>query len=333
MIRCTLLALCILLLAACTFPGTVRPTVKIGLSAPFEGLYRDLGYEVLYAVRLAVRERNEAGGVGNRYLVELVALNDFNEPEEAALQVREMAADTGLLGAIGGWTAETARAAGEQSRLPLLTPDADEGELGVEAARFAALSLGARRAAVLHDQAPESRDLAAAFEAGFAGQGGQILSSITPGSDGWATVVAAARPDVLVIFADAESAADWAVQMRQAGFQGQILGGPSFGSSIVPKIAGSAVESALYVSPYAPVPDDPAFVTAYESLSGGVAPGPVAAWAYGAATDLLDAIAAADLETAADLSRFRAEEATDQQEQRLGSHIYRIEAGQVFCQP
>ena len=40
-------------------------------------------------MRLAVRQRNERGGVGDRYLVELVALNDFNEPSEATLQARE----------------------------------------------------------------------------------------------------------------------------------------------------------------------------------------------------------------------------------------------------
>jgi ABC-type branched-subunit amino acid transport system substrate-binding protein len=114
------IVVCCLLLAACAFPGSVKPTVKIGLAAPFEGRYRDLGYEVLHAVRLAVRQRNEAGGVGGRYLVELVALNDFNEPEEAALQAREMEVDPDLLGALGGWSPETAQAAAlEYERLEL----------------------------------------------------------------------------------------------------------------------------------------------------------------------------------------------------------------------
>ena len=63
-------AACCLLLVACVFPGSVKPTVKIGLSAPFEGLHRDLGYEALHAVRLAVRQRNEAGGIGGSYLIE-----------------------------------------------------------------------------------------------------------------------------------------------------------------------------------------------------------------------------------------------------------------------
>lgn len=118
----------LVLLSSCSFPGSVKPTVKIGLSAPFEGRYRDLGYEVLHAVRLAVRQRNEAGGVGGRYLVELVALNDFAEPTEAVWQAREMAADAGVLGVLGGWSAETARAAtAEYERLGLafLAPETD----------------------------------------------------------------------------------------------------------------------------------------------------------------------------------------------------------------
>jgi len=119
---------CGCLLAACSFPGSLKPTVKIGLSAPFEGRHRDLGYEALYAVRLAVRERNAAGGIASRYLVEFVALNDLNEPEEAARQAREMAADPGVLGVLGGWSSETGLAAApeyERLGLAFLTPEVD----------------------------------------------------------------------------------------------------------------------------------------------------------------------------------------------------------------
>jgi hypothetical protein len=99
------------LLAACRFPGSVKPTVKVGLSAPFEGLHRDLGYEVLHAVRLAVHQRNAMGGVGEQYLVEFVALNDFGEAEAAVEQARKMAVDPGVLGVLGGLSPEAARAA------------------------------------------------------------------------------------------------------------------------------------------------------------------------------------------------------------------------------
>ena len=127
-VRCVLCAgLYALLLAACTWPGTVKPTVKVGLSAPFEGLDRDLGYEVLHAVQLAVRERNAGGGVGGRYLIELVALNDFNEADKAVEQARKMAVDPGMLGVLGGWSQETQAVASEYDRLGLafLMPDID----------------------------------------------------------------------------------------------------------------------------------------------------------------------------------------------------------------
>lgn len=120
---CLLLAALSLLLAACCL--NVKPTVKIGLSAPFEGRDRDLGYEVLYAVRLAVRERNEEGGVGSSHLVEMVALNDFNEAAEVASQAYEMHADPDVLAVLGGWSPQAAAAAApvyEQLGLAFIAP-------------------------------------------------------------------------------------------------------------------------------------------------------------------------------------------------------------------
>jgi ABC-type branched-subunit amino acid transport system substrate-binding protein len=122
---CLLLVACLPALAACCPPGGAKPTVKIGLAAPFEGRQRDLGYEALYALRLAVRQRNEAGGVGGRYLVEMVALNDFDEPEAALEQAHKMAVDPDVLAVLGGWSPATAAAAGpayESLGLAFLSP-------------------------------------------------------------------------------------------------------------------------------------------------------------------------------------------------------------------
>jgi branched-chain amino acid transport system substrate-binding protein len=69
------------MLAACY--GSTQPVVKIGLIAPFEELYRADGYAALHAVRLAVEQRNAAGGVAGRQ-VALVALNDNGRADEAA---------------------------------------------------------------------------------------------------------------------------------------------------------------------------------------------------------------------------------------------------------
>lgn len=150
-------ACCVALLAACSLPGSVKPTVKIGLSAPFEGLHRDLGYEALHAVRLAVRQRNEAGGIDGRYLVELVALNDLNEAEEAVVQARKMAVDTGVMGVLGGWSPVAAQAAApeyEQLGLAFLSPGAD----------------------LTNDQSVQSA------AAGFAAEYGVLSGGVPPGS-------------------------------------------------------------------------------------------------------------------------------------------------------
>ena len=66
--------------------------------------------------------------MGGNYLVELVALNDFNEADKALVQARKMAIDPGVLGVLGGWTPETAQTMSlECSRLGLafITPDVD----------------------------------------------------------------------------------------------------------------------------------------------------------------------------------------------------------------
>ena len=47
------LILCLTACAPLVGYGSVPPTLKIGLVAPFEGIDRRLGYEALFAVKLA----------------------------------------------------------------------------------------------------------------------------------------------------------------------------------------------------------------------------------------------------------------------------------------
>lgn len=98
----------VLLTPAC---AVTRPTVKIGLVAPFEGEYRQVGYEVIYAVRLAVREANAAGGVAG-HTVELVALDDQGDPDRAREQARKLSLDPQVRLALGHWLTVTTQAAG-----------------------------------------------------------------------------------------------------------------------------------------------------------------------------------------------------------------------------
>ncbi len=118
-------------LVACV--PVVRPVVKIGLVAPFEGRYRDVGYEVIYAVRLAVREANAAGGVDG-YSVELTALDDGGDPTSAAEQARKLGTDPQILGVIGDWLEATTQSAAPvyaAEGLPLLATAAADLPQGI----------------------------------------------------------------------------------------------------------------------------------------------------------------------------------------------------------
>lgn len=101
------LALAILLVAGC---ASVDPVVKIGLVGPFEGRYRDTGYDAIYSARLAVREINAAGGVSG-YRVALVALDDRGDPELAAQAAASLALDPAVMAVAGHYLPDTTAAA------------------------------------------------------------------------------------------------------------------------------------------------------------------------------------------------------------------------------
>jgi ABC-type branched-subunit amino acid transport system substrate-binding protein len=100
----------LLLLLLATSCRSVPPAVKIGLAAPFEGRWRDVGYDAIYAARLAVREANESGGITG-YRVELVALDDGGDARLAAEAAATLAADPEVLVVLGHWLPETTIAA------------------------------------------------------------------------------------------------------------------------------------------------------------------------------------------------------------------------------
>ncbi|MBS1245622.1 MAG: exported protein of unknown function [Chloroflexi bacterium] len=104
--------------------GSTRPVVKFGLVAPFEGRYRPIGYDAIYAARLAVRERNASGGVGG-HRVELVAYDDGGDAQAAVERTKQLALDPQVVAVIGHFRVDTTRAAWDvyaREALPLIAP-------------------------------------------------------------------------------------------------------------------------------------------------------------------------------------------------------------------
>ncbi len=100
----------LLLWAGCTIPGSVPPSVKIGLVAPFEGFYRTEGYDALYAVKMAVHEANASRELGE-YRLELIALDDQNSTAEAVTAASKISLDPDIVGVIGHLSERTTLAA------------------------------------------------------------------------------------------------------------------------------------------------------------------------------------------------------------------------------
>ncbi|NDJ51511.1 MAG: ABC transporter substrate-binding protein [Chloroflexi bacterium] len=91
--------------------STTPQVVKIGLVAPFEGEYRQLGYDIVPAVRLALRDytANYADDLG--LVVELVAYDDRCEADLAQEQARKLLVDDSVVGVIGHFCDQATAAA------------------------------------------------------------------------------------------------------------------------------------------------------------------------------------------------------------------------------
>jgi branched-chain amino acid transport system substrate-binding protein len=298
----------LLALSACSMPGGTKPVVKVGLVAPFEGFYRAIGYEALYGVKLAVRERNAAGGVGG-YMIELVALNDDNDPTEAAFQARELAVDPEVMGVVAGWSAEVAAAAlpGYQTAgMGVVVPWAVPGELArrdagtvllaasseqlaLSMARYAAEAARPEHPVVLYAPPGRPDELRNAA----AEQGLHLAGDISLGDPNWQDKLCQSREvDLLLYSGDVAHGADALLAARGGGVEALFIGDADLGSRLLPQIAQRAADGTLYVAP-APAPGDlpgtASFVAGYRALAG-YDPGPRAVLAYDATNVLLDAL-------------------------------------------
>lgn len=104
-----LLTAVVLVAAGC---ASVDPVVKIGLVAPFEGRHRAIGYDAIYSARLAVREINQAGGIGG-YRIGLVALDDRGDLEFSRTAAASLILDQDVVAVVGHFLPETTGAAAD----------------------------------------------------------------------------------------------------------------------------------------------------------------------------------------------------------------------------
>lgn len=268
----------LLSLSACRNVETVGApaTIKIGLVAPFEGLHRPLGYEALFGVKLALQEQNLAGGVGS-YQVELVALNDFDDPLEAEAQARALIADPAVVGVIGHLSSaatEVALPVYREAGLAVVVPWSVAAEVELEPG---SVSVAANLTET--ETQLKTTEQMLGFE--------QIipLNSFTFDS-------ISAEAQALRLTTDGVAAGELLTALRQAAITLPVLGQVDAGSPQTLQVAQEAAAGFIFVSP-SPDPRQveqaASFVDTYETLAG-FPPGPRALLAYDATQVLLEAI-------------------------------------------
>jgi branched-chain amino acid transport system substrate-binding protein len=339
----------VFLLTACQFPCAVRPTIKIGLVAPFEGRYRYVGYDVIYAARMAIREINAVGGVGG-YAVELVAYDDGADPEMAITQARKLTVDDAVVAALGHFretTTATAARLYSEAGIPLAAPVA----LGDLPDAPLVCHLGPS-ADVMASSWLDHLETLAVDQAALATEGGQLGDALkrraterdvriapvilvegigASETHPTATAILDARVDVVFCDADPVTAGETIAALRAAGWTGDFVGGPDMAADAFAAIAGEAARGAIYLTPWPRLNETlggQSFAEAYQTISNGVPPGPLALPAYEATWILLEAlaqdIAAHGAPTRAGVS---AALHTIKREGRLGSIIFEMNDG------
>lgn len=95
--------------------------VRIALVAPFEGRYREIGYDVIAGVKVAIEEFNRSN---NRIQVELVAYDDGGMANEAIRISTAITQDPDVIAVIGHWRTETTIASAQiysKAGIPLIS--------------------------------------------------------------------------------------------------------------------------------------------------------------------------------------------------------------------
>lgn len=290
--------------------------IKIGHYASMTGAEATFGRSTDDGIKLAVKERNAAGGVKGRQ-IELITYDDQGKSQEVTTVVNRLITMNKVAAVIGEVASSRSIAGGQVAQrygVPMVTPSStnpsvtDIGPMifrvcfidpfqGDAAAAFAE-GQGWTKAAILYDRTQAySTGLADNFKAAFGKRGGSIVSeqAYSGGDSSFnaqLTTIRAAEPDVIYVPGYYTDVGNIAIQVRELGLTQPMLGGDGWDSAELAKTAGAEIEGSYFTNHYSHEEDRPAvkeFVAAYEKEYGSVPDG-LAALGYDAAQILFDAM-------------------------------------------
>ncbi|MBQ8013356.1 MAG: ABC transporter substrate-binding protein [Treponema sp.] len=249
-------------------------TIKIGSIGPLTGNYAVYGGDCKNGIELAVNEINAAGGI-NGQQIELIAEDDEGAAEKSVSAYKKLVTKDGVKFIIGSLTSGCAIAItplAQAQKIVQIAPAAtaptltdagnyifrtcyDDPFQGTVGGKFAAETLGAKKAAILYDISNDySVGLTDNFKASFEANGGSIVSLETYSTgdkdfNAQLTKIKNANPDVVYLPDYYSTVALIVKQLRAQGIEAPIVGADGWDG--LTENAGDEVLGGFYSNHYA----------------------------------------------------------------------------------
>ena len=249
--------------------------IPIGVYAALSGSEAAFGQATVQGVRLAAEEINNGGGVLGKK-IRLIVEDDAGRAEEAASVVTKLITRDGVIGVIGENSSNQSLAGApicQAAKVPMISPSSTNPNVtkkgdyifrvcftdpyqGKALATFVRNNLKLTTAAILKDNKNDySVGLAEFFGKSFVPLGGKIIAeqSYAGGDTEFRpqlTAIKAANPQVVFIPGFYTDVGQIAIQARDLGIAGPMVGGDGWDSPTVITIGGKAVDGCYFSDHY-----------------------------------------------------------------------------------
>jgi branched-chain amino acid transport system substrate-binding protein len=296
--------------------STDSGAILIGHYASMTGSEATFGVSTDQGLRLAVNERNAAGGVKGRK-VEVKTYDNQGKAQESVTAVTRLIQQDKVVAVIGEVASSRSLAGGpvcQRAGVPMITPSSTNPDVtaigdmisrvcfidpfqGFVGAKFAHENLKFTKAATLFNRAQAySSGLNQNFIESFKKMGGQIVSeqAYSDGDNDFSaqlTAIREAKPDFIYVPGYYTEVVNIARQARRLGVNVPLIGGDGWDSEEL-KNAGDALNGCYFSNHYSHEDQRPEvqdFVKKYQSAYGKV-PDDLAALGYDAGRLLFDAM-------------------------------------------
>jgi len=298
--KATLVFLAAVLILGVAGCAKQQAPVKIGAAGPFTGDLSKIGHDSLNALKMAVDEFNQAGGLDGR-TVEVVVGDDGGDPAKGNVVADKFISDPGVLGVVGPMNSSVVNAAlpaYEKARLVVISQSATTSGLtdrgfkvmhricprddaqGKAAATFIFKELQAQKVYILDDKSTYGQGLADQVAKDLKAYGlTQVKRDQVSDKDkDFSSLIALIRsfnPDlVYTAFANPAQAANLARQMLSVGLRPKLMGGDGCREKDQLIGGGGPAVQGMYVTALGrdvkEVPEAKAFVEKFESKYKGM---------------------------------------------------------------